>query len=182
MRISFFAILFLFSSALNAESITQADQQANIATRLFMDACTANMGDVPKLKAWVQQNKLRPTDTAFSQKVLQGQPGEVWSAANPVGDFLVVFGSPYRCAIWARRANARLAMENFQKLAKGVERPGLSVNLVKDQELQGQGGRYRQIAYKLTRHDSEAGVVMLATITESATAEVQVRLTIGVAK
>jgi hypothetical protein len=76
MRMPLFAILFLFSSALNAETISQADQQANVATRPFMDECTANMGDKPKLKAWVQQYKLRPTDTAFSQKVLQGQPGE----------------------------------------------------------------------------------------------------------
>lgn len=181
MRTSLFVILFLFSSISNAQSITQPDQQANVATRLFMDACTANMGDEPKLKAWILQNKLRPTDTAFSQKVLQGQPGEVWSATNQVGDFLVVVGSPFRCSIWARRANARLAVENFQKLVKGIERPGLSVNLEKDQEFQGRGGKYRQIAYKLKKQGSVAGLVMLATTSESATAEVQVRLTIAVA-
>lgn len=185
MRTSAFAIAVLSSSlsfAQGVSSIPQPDQQANAATRLFMDACAANLGDEPKLKAWIRENKLRPTDPSFSQKVLQGQSGEVWSATNQVGDFLVIVGSPYRCAVWARRANARLAVENFQKLVKGVERPGLSVSLEKDQEFQGQGGKYRQVAYMLKKQGSAAGWAMLATTSESAAAEVQVRLTVSVAK
>jgi hypothetical protein len=170
------------SFAQGVSNIPQADQQANAAARLFMDACTANLGDEPKLKAWIRQNKLRPTDPGFSQKVLQGQPGEVWSATSQVGDFLVVMGSPYRCAVWARRANARLAVEHFQKLVKGVERPGLSVNLEKDQEFQGQGGKYRQVTYMLRKQGSIAGWVMLATASESAAAEVQVRFTVSAVK
>ena len=73
-----------------------------------MDACAANLGDEPKLKGWIRENRLRPTDPGFSQKVLQGQPGEVWSATSQVGDFLVVVGSPYRCAVWARRERRKM--------------------------------------------------------------------------
>jgi len=147
-----------------------------------MDACAANLGDEPKLKGWIRENRLRPTDPGFSQKVLQGQPGEVWSATSQVGDFLVVVGSPYRCAVWARRADAPLAVEHFQRLIKGVERPGLSVNLAKDQEFQGQGGKYRQVAYILKKQGATAGWAMLATVSESPTAEVQVRFTVSAAK
>jgi len=185
MRTSVFAIAALCSSLSIAQGVSntpQADQQANAAARLFMDACAANLGDEPKLKGWIRENRLRPTDPGFSQKVLQGQPGEVWSATSQVGDFLVVVGSPYRCAVWARRADAPLAVEHFQRLIKGVERPGLSVNLAKDQEFQGQGGKYRQVAYILKKQGATAGWAMLATVSESPTAEVQVRFTVSAAK
>jgi len=185
MRTSVLAISVLCSTlsfAQDISTIPQADQQANAAARLFMDACVASLGDEPKLKAWIQQNKLSPTDPAFSQRVLQGKPGEVWSATSKVGDFLLVIGSPYRCAVWARRANARLGLEHFEKLVKGIERPGLSVNLEKDQEFQGQGGKYRQVAYILRKQGSMTGWAMLATTSESATAEVQVRFTVSAAK
>ena len=185
MRTSVFAISVICSSLSFAQGVSnlpQADQQANAVARLFMDGCTANLGDEPKLNEWIRQNKLRPTDSGFAQKVLQGQPGEVWSATSQIGDFLVVVGSPYRCAVWARRANARLAVEHFQRLVKGVERPGLSVTLEKDQEIQGQGGKYRQVVYMLRKQGSAAGWAMLATASESAAAEVQVRFTVSAAK
>jgi len=63
-----------------------------------------------------------------------------------------------------------------------MERPGLSVNLEKDQEFQGQGGKYRQVAYILRKQGSMTGWAMLATTSESATAEVQVRFTVSAAK
>ena len=185
MRTSVLAMSVLCSTlsfAQDGSTIPQADQQANAAARLFMDACVASLGDEPRLKAWIQQNKLSPTDAAFSQRVLQGKPGEVWSATSKVGDFLLVIGFPYRCAVWARRANARLGLEHFEKLVKGMERPGLSVNLEKDQEFQGQGGKYRQVAYILRKQGSMTGWAMLATTSESATAEVQVRFTVSAAK
>jgi hypothetical protein len=171
-----------FASANDLSNTSQADQQANAAARLFMDACVASLGDEARLKAWVRGNGLISTSPGFSKKILRGQSGEVWSAKNEIGDFLVIIGLPYQCAAWARRANARLAIEHFQRLVKGVERPGLSVKLEKDQELQGQGGIYRQVVYVLRKQGSVTGWAILATASESAAAEVQVRFTVSPVK
>jgi hypothetical protein len=51
-----------------------------------------------------------------------------------------------------------------------------------DQEFQGQGGKHRQVAYILRKQGSMTGWAMLATTSESATAEVQVRFTVSAAK
>ncbi len=177
------AILFpAISFAEGMSNIPQADQQANAVTRLYMDACAANVPDEAKLKTWIQQNGLRPTEPSFSQKILNGQKGEVWSVKSQIGNFIIVTGSPYHCAVWARRANARLVLEHFQKLAKAVERSGLSVTLEKDSQMDGQGGKYRQIVYMLRKPDVKTGRIMIASVSESTEAEVQVRLTLALAK
>lgn len=162
--------------------VASDDARSNAAMRLFLNVCAVNLGDEQMAKEWVTEHQLHPFAPAFAEEVLQGKPGEVWSASNPIGDFLIVIQSPRQCSVWARKANARLSGEQFQKYVTGVERPGLSVKLQSDRKVEGKDGRYRLIAYTIARENAGSGVLLEAITSDSPTAQVQVRLKIAQVK
>ena len=176
------ALTLLAVSPISKAEITSDDARSNAATRLFLDVCATSLGDERKAKEWVTEHQLRPLAPAFAEKVLQGKPGEVWSASNSIGDFLIVTQSPQQCSVWARKANARLSDEQFQKYVHGVERPGLRVSLQSDREVEGKDGRYRLVAYTIARENAGSRILLEAITSDSPTAQVQVKLKIAQVK
>jgi len=156
-----------------------AEKQSNAATRLFADACIANGGDETRTKNWVRDHHLRPLDPAYLPKVLHGKTGEVWSASDQVGDFLVVIETPGQCSVWARRANANLSMQHFQRIIRGAERPGLTVRLETDRSVSSGNSTYHYVAYILVKDGADHGMRQEAITSDSTNAEVQVRLKLG---
>jgi hypothetical protein len=72
--------------------------------------------------------------------------------------------------------------DGFEKLVKGLPRPGLTVKPNIDKVSDGVGGKYRQLGYFVQRDGAPHGWIMLSTTSESPTAEVQVRITMSPGK
>lgn len=170
------ALVSVLTAATTSFAQSTAEKQSNAATRLFVDACITNGGDETKTKTWVRDHHLRPFDPAYLPKVLHGKAGEVWSASNQIGDFLVVIETPGQCSVWARRADANLSMQHFQRIIRGVERPGLTVRLETDRSVSSANSTYHVVAYTIVKDGADHGMLQEAVTSDSANAEVQVKL------
>ncbi|GJH08362.1 hypothetical protein CBA19CS11_06010 [Caballeronia novacaledonica] len=170
------ALIATFAASNAQSSPTQDDPRSNAATRLFLEVCANNIGDERKVRAWVADRGLQALAPALAEKVLQGKAGEVWSASNGIGDFLIVAQSPQQCSVWARKANTRISFEQFQKYVHDVERPGLTVSLHSDREVEAKDGRYRVVAYTIARENAGSAFLLEAITLDAPTAQVQVRL------
>lgn len=182
IRITAIGVLVLSFFSVRMDVYAQdnsADQQANFLTRLFFDTCAKYPGQNAKVSASVKQNNFVRANDYFSKAVLQNQPGEVWGVPNHIGQFVVVLTGKYQCSVWARRAAAKLVNENFEKLIRGLPRPGLKVDLMIDKITDSKNGSFRQLGYFVQKDGASHGWLMLATTTESARAGVQAHLTIS---
>jgi hypothetical protein len=63
-----------------------------------------------------------------------------------------------------------------------MQRPGLSVKVLEDRDIEGQGGTYRNLSYLLSKGGRQSGLYASAIASASPTAEVQVRLRLMPAK
>ncbi|RDK01182.1 NMCC_0638 family (lipo)protein [Paraburkholderia lacunae] len=181
-RILLAVALMNFVCAHAQESPSGPIAQANAATRLFMDLCIPSAGDTAKLRELADRYHLRHTDVSFSQTVLRGKPGEVWSASSSVGEYVVISQPDNSCSVWARRADAATSINQFKRIVLGTGRPGLMVKVLEDRDIEGQGGTYHYLSYLLSKEGRQSGLYASAIASASPTAEVQVRLRLMPAK
>lgn len=167
--------LFLAGSAL-AQMPANAEKQAQIANDLYAESCLAHFGNERALAAWVDSKGFSETKSEMTRAVLQGDVGTVWSASNEVGDFLILIVSGGNCEVWARRADAKVAAQLFEKALQGAQRPGRKLEREKDREIDAGGDKYRQISYFMTQEKVLGGWAFIAIIADSEKADVQVRL------
>jgi hypothetical protein len=159
MRPIILAVALLFSICADAQDAeSTAVAQSNVATRLFMDFCIQSAGDATKLTALADQYHLRRADSPFSEKVLQEKPGEVWSASNSRGDFVIISEPVNSCFVWARRADAATSIQHLKRIVTGAQRPGLQLKILADRDMPGQGGTYHYLAYLMAREGQATGV------------------------
>jgi hypothetical protein len=171
-------LLLTLASAVGAQESTQtvADRRAEYAAQIFLDSCLTHLGDEKALATWVRSKGYGLTAPDFSRAVLQGDQGEVWTATNEIGDFLILLKPRGNCEVWARRAHAQVATQGFEKALKDLQRPGRSVERDSDKEITAQGVKYRQLAYFMTQGDGKGGWLFIAITSDSEQADVQVRL------
>jgi len=182
MRIPLFlSMLFLAGFALAQTPAPAAERQARMATDLFMQSCYKLRGDEKALGEWVRAKGYGRTSPDFTKAILQG-PGEVWSAANDLGDFLILLTPGGNCEVWARRADAGLAAELFEMALKEGRAPDHSLEPETARELNSGGIKYRQSAYFMKQNGSQGGWLFIAITTDSDKASAQVRLSADRAK
>lgn len=160
---------------------SQAVQQGNAVLHIYLDTCVKYMGRNAEVTRFAIDNHFVRADEKFSKAALQGKAGEVWGVPNPVGQFLIVLTGESQCAAWARTADVKTVNTGFEKLVKGLPRPGLLVKPYVDRVLPGSGGNYRQLGYFVQKEGAASGLMLISTTSEAAAAEVQVRLTAGLA-
>jgi hypothetical protein len=183
MRKVLLAVALINCVCANAqEASSSAVAQSNAATRLFMDLCIPSAGDTAKLRELVDRYHLRHTDFSFSQKVLRGRPGEVWSASSSVCEYVVISQPDNSCSVWARRADAAASIDHLKRIVLGTQRPGLLVKVLEDRDIEGQGGTYHYLSYLLSKEGRQSGLYASAIASASPTAEVQVCLRLMPAK
>ncbi|WP_437342721.1 NMCC_0638 family (lipo)protein [Paraburkholderia phenoliruptrix] len=170
------------SAAAQEAPSSAAVAQSNVATRLFVGLCIPSMGNREKLSVLATQYNLRDVDPSFSEKVLGGKTGKVWSAPSPLGKFIVIWQSDNSCSVWARRADAATSIQHFKRILTGTQRPGLQLRVIADRDVEGQGGTYHYLSYFLSRDGQEIGAFASIGATSSDAAEVQVRLRLERAK
>lgn len=165
------ALLLLLLASVTACALGQtaskhvADQQANFVGKLFAEACLAHLGKEQQLSEWVRKNQFQPAPPALSKIALQGQPGEVWQVRNALGDFVIVLKPGGECMASARQASAKLAVANFENTIKGMAHPGITVKLEGDREVDGAGGKSRQLVYSVQQDSSGAEWMFIASTT-----------------
>jgi hypothetical protein len=164
-----------------APPANERETQADFATKLFMQACVANLTKPGDLSQWIETQGLHRAPTELEAKILAGQTGEVWSASSSLGAFFLILVpidqlNVNQCSVWARRADAARLTEHFERLLLGSARPGLEVERVSDDPVQGPGGDYRQLVYYVHEEGQELGWVFVATTSPSEQAEIQGRL------
>lgn len=153
------------------------DEQANVATLLWIRGCLEHLGDYAAQSSWARRRGLRATTESFSSAVLKDAEGEVWAASDPTGDYVLVLTRPHQCAVWARRANAVIVNANFERIINGMEHERLVLERRHDRMIDGAGGIYRQIVYFAEGEGNPSGFLFLSTTTRSEDAEFQARLT-----
>jgi len=165
---------------------SQREEQADYATSLFMDACVGHIAKPGDLARWIEERRLPTVEPDLAAKILTGGPGQVWSAAGPIGQFFLIVvpinPSLNQCSVWAHRADAERLTGHFERLLQGTARPGLSVTTVADEPIEGPGGAYRQLIYNLVRDGAELGWVFVAVTSASEEAEIQGRLMVAPGK
>lgn len=165
---------------------SQREEQADYATSLFMDSCVAHITKAADLATWIEERHLPTVEPDLAAKILAGGPGQVWSAAGPLGQFflIVVPINPTlnQCSVWAHRADAERMTGHFQRLLEGTARSGLGVTVVSDQPIEGPGGTYRQLIYNLVKDGADLGWVFVAVTSASEEAEIQGRLMVAPGK
>ena len=154
-----------------------AAENADVAMGIFLDSCATNYGKNADSSRWAASHMTR-ANPEFSSKILRGQSGEVWGAA---GNYLLVL-TTNSCAVWSRRADAKKVNANVEKLAQKMARPGIDVKKFIDKTSEGYGGQYRQYGFQFAVPKATQGMILLATTTESPTAEVQARITLSPVK
>lgn len=161
---------------------SQAVQQGNFAIHVYINTCAKFPGNNQKVSDFAKENKYVRASEEFSKSALRGQAGEVWGVPNTIGQFLVVLTGDRHCSAWARTADAKTVNDGFEKLVKGLARPGLTVKPNVDKVSDGLGGKYRQLGYFVQKDGAPHGWMMLSTTSESPAAEVQIRLTMSPVK
>jgi hypothetical protein len=164
LRFIFAGVLIAFAS----RTALADDAPATFMTRLFVDACLANVGKPEKVRAWALKKKLTEisTPSALGVFVGPGNGGAAWAIPTSFGSFaLSIRGSSHACAVWARTADPREVEANFKKILDGVARPGLVVKIVKDENVQGPIGQIRTLIYSVSSagDDEHGGLYTLQT-------------------
>lgn len=167
----------ILSSLSFASLASSTTENADVAMGIFLDSCAKNYGNNADSSKWAASHMTR-ANPDFSSKILRGQSGEVWGAA---GNYLLVL-TTNSCAVWSRRADAKTINANVEKLAQKIARPGIDVKKLIDKTSEGHGGQYRQYGFQFAAPKATQGMILLATTTESATAEVQARITLSPVK
>lgn len=177
LRTVLFILLSLANAAMAQESAQDIGvRRAAFAAELFMESCFAHLGDGKALTRWVRSRGYGQTDPAFSKAVLQGDPGVVWSASNDIGDFVILQKLDGNCEVWARRAHGQAAAESFEKAIRDARRPGRRIERDPDRAIEAGGVAYRQIAYFMQQEGAAGGWLLVAIVSDSDRADVQVRL------
>jgi hypothetical protein len=158
------------------------DPRAVYALNLFGAACMAALGDPDRTSAWAGLEDLPAIDKEELATLLHGKKGHAWNASGPNGDALLVLREEGTCSVWARRAPAAQVNGWFTSMAEQATRDGSHAVKVEDREIDGRGGRYRLLAYRLSSSASERQFLLSSTSTEAEGDDVIAQVILSVAE
>jgi hypothetical protein len=130
-----------------------ADPAAAYVTKIFIDACIANLGQPTKVREWAEQHHLGQIQApaALGLFVGAGSNGTAWAIPTAQGSIaLSIRGTTQACAAWARTADPNEVMTNFKKIVEGTKRPGIEITVDKDTTLPGPVGEIHALVYNVT--------------------------------
>jgi len=157
------------------------DPRAVYALDLFGSACIAHIGDRDATSAWAGLERLPPLEKAELSALLHGKSGHGWNASGPHGDALLILREDGTCSVWARRASAAQVDLWVRRMMERAAQSGSKAQLTEEREVEGRGGRYRLVAYRLSSAESERQFLLTSTLTDADSEEVaaQVILSVG---
>jgi hypothetical protein len=174
--------VFAASTALPANTQPQLDDaRAIYALNLFGAACMSHLGDPDWPSAWAGLEQLPPLEQEQLTVLLQGKPGYGWNASGPNGEALLLLRKDGQCSVWAGRATAAQAQAWVDTMMKEAASAGTLAERVEDRLVEGRGGQYRLVAYRLSAPGREREFLVTCTTTEAENEAVlaQVMLSVG---
>ncbi|HWQ39135.1 MAG TPA: hypothetical protein VNM24_11115 [Burkholderiales bacterium] len=156
------------------------DTRAIYALNLFGAACMANLGDADRISAWAGLEALAPLDPGEVALLLAGKPGHGWNASGPNGEALLLLGEDGVCSVWARRAAAAQTQAWVRAMMQQAGADGTRAELVEDRLLDGRGGQYRLVAFRLSSTGSPRQFLLSCATTEADNEQVAAQLMLSV--
>lgn len=158
------------------------DTRAIYALNLFGAACMAHLGDPDQTSAWAGLEQLPALEGEEVARLLQGKPGSGWNASGPNGEALLLLTPEGQCSVWARRAAASEAQAWVETMMKQAASSGTRAERLEDRQIEGRGGVYRLVAFRLSSPDRERQFVVSCTTTESDSEQVLAQIVLKVAE
>lgn len=160
-------------AVISPEKVTEAYMM------VWLQTCATNLGNPGGVRAAASKMGAQE-NPEYAGQILNGEPGTVWdlSALRSSRITLVLYENGM-CQVLARRALAQSVIEVFEKVLRGINRPGVSVSKIADSEIERNGGKFRVVEYLLSRSGSENGWRFLAIVTDASGFASQATLTTG---
>jgi hypothetical protein len=175
-------IAILLACAFHAHAQPKLDDTRTIyALNLFATACMQHLGNPDQTSAWAGLEQLPALEQEQVSMFLQGKPGSGWNASGPNGDALLLLTPDGKCSVWARRAAASEAQVWVETMMQSGT-AGTRTERMEDRRIDGRGGTYRLVAYRLSSPDSERQFLVSCTTTESDSEQVLAQVMLSVAE
>jgi len=171
--------IFVFSLLLacgSTQAASAADVGAEGLTRIFIDACIPNMGELEKVRLWAQQQHLTEIQNqpALNVFVGSGTEGAAWAVPTGAGNFaLAIRGKTQGCVVFGQKADPAEAQAYFRKLVEGAKKPGLNIKVEKDETSATPAGVAHMLAYDIWAESAPKGFVFLMMTVEHPNAAFQ---------
>jgi hypothetical protein len=179
--------LLLLAATLAAAFAPPAGAQAELedtrtiyALNLFGAACMSHLGDPDQTSAWAGLEQFPRIEQDQLAPLLQGRPAYGWNASGPNGEALLILREDGYCSVWARRAVAAQAQAFVDAMMAGAASAGTRAERTDDRMVDGRGGQYRLVAYRLSTADSGRQFVVSCTTTEADNDQVLAQLILSV--
>ena len=158
------------------------DTRAIYALNLFGETCMSHLGDPDRVSAWAGLEQLPALEPEQLTLLLQGKPGYGWNASGPNGEALLLLRRDGQCSVWARRATAAQAQAWLDAMMQEAASAGTHAERVEDQRVDGRGGQYRLVAFRLSSSASERQFLVSCTTTEADNEQVLAQIMLSVAE
>jgi hypothetical protein len=168
--------------ALSQQQPVPDDPRAVYALDLFGSACVAHLGDRDATSAWAGLEQLPPLEAGEVAALLHGKSGHGWNASGPNGDALLILREDGTCSVWARRASTAQVDLWVRKMMKQAAQSGSSAQLVEEKQIEGRGGVYRLVAYRLSSAESKRQFLLTSTLTDAESEEVTAQVILSIAE
>jgi hypothetical protein len=165
-----------------AAAQSEPDPRASYALNLFGTACMAYLGDADRTSAWAGLEDLPPIAEDELAALLHGKKGHGWNASGPNGDALLILREDGSCSVWARRAPASAVNAWVHTMMEQAGRSGSRAEQIEDREVEGNGGRYRVLAYRLSAAESPRQFLLTVTSTDADNGEVVAQVILSIAE
>lgn len=173
----------LFSCALQVQAEPKLDDTRVIyALNLFGAACMAHLGDPDQTSAWAGLEQYPALEQQEVALFLQGKPGAGWNASGPNGEALLLLTPEGQCSVWVRRANALQAHAWVETMMNQASSTETRAERVEDREIEGRGGQYHLVAFRLSSPNRERQFLVSCTTTESDSEQVLAQVMLKVAE
>lgn len=175
-------LAFAAAAAAAQQAPIPDDPRAVYALNLFGSACIAHIGDRDATSAWAGLEQLPPLEAAELAPLLHGKSGHGWNASGPNGDALLILREDGTCSVWARRASAAQVDLWVRRMMDQAAQGGSRADLMEERQIEGRGGAYRLVAYRLSSDESKRQFLLTSTLTDAESEEVTAQVILSIAE
>lgn len=149
-----------------------AEQQANSFANIYATTCLKYLPNLEELRHKLGQLPALTPEQAMP--FLNGKPGKAWPVPDAYGTFVVALTDQMNlCAVYARRVNATLAKQQFERLVATAPAPLTSRQLAFKQQFDAKNGNRINVAYQWQFKSAPRKMLFMLTTADADTAALQ---------
>jgi hypothetical protein len=168
-----FPVLIILSLASKVCLASEADDQANAFTEIYLSTCMKHLSQLDTLRTALKRVPALPPEKAAY--FLSDKPGDAWSVPDKRGTFVLALPSDKNfCSVYGRKANTETAKKLFLALITNPPAP-LTAKLVREEQKQSPlNGPTQTIAYEWSVPNAARKMMFIFSMAPSESAQVQV--------